>query len=134
MTQPARPYTLGLLLAALTLAACADIPELEVSEAEFDATTPYPGFVPFDILLKDPEPSITGDVEAELTERNTSLNARIAEPAASAAAATLPQTDPLLDRLDALRAKRETVNQAPVIDDALRARIDAGISAPTVTE
>jgi hypothetical protein len=135
MTQPARTYALGLLLAALTLAACAGIPELEVSEAEFDDTTPYPGFVPFDILLKDPVPTITGDVETELTTRNADLTARTAAPALAAASGTpLPQTDPLLDRLDALRAKRNAIGQTTVIDDALRARIDAGITAPTVPE
>lgn len=117
------------LFLSLALTGCATFPEVEVSDQKFDADTPYPEFVPLDILLKAPEPEIDAETEAELTQRNADL-------AQTPSGATAQETaDPILDRLDALRAKQaEQSAAAPEISDALRARMDAGITAPAIPE
>lgn len=111
------------------LAGCATFPELEVSEAQFDSKTPYPKPVPLDELLTEPEPSITDEVQEELTTRRDDLlETPDAEDAEEA-------KDPVLDRIDALRKKREEQAQSdPVIDDELRKRMEGGITPPTVPE
>jgi len=114
-------------LAALT--GCRAFPEIEVSEARFDDTTPYPEFVPMDTLLEEPEAEIDKAMQRKLTKRSRKLG-RTDE------ADTLEDSDdPLLDRLDALRARRdnEAIND-PVISDELRARMEAGVTAPAVPE
>ena len=107
--------------------ACAKFPELEVSEAQFDRKTPYPKFVPLDVLLKEPEASITDDVQDELTTRRDDLQST---PDAASSEET---NDPVLDRLDALRARRDEEKE-PIIDDDLRKRLEGGITPPTIPE
>ncbi len=121
----------ALLIPALAplMLACTTFPEPEVSEAEFDSKTPYPKLVPLEELLKEPEPSITDELQSDLTTRRDDL---LSAPGSSNAAAS---QDPVLDRIDALRAQRdEQAARDSIIDDALRKRMEAGITAPTVPE
>jgi hypothetical protein len=109
----------------VSLAGCADFPELEVSEAQFDSDTPYPDLVPLDELLEEPEPAITDELQETLTTRRDDL---LATPDGAT-------NDPLQARLDALRKKRDEKLEAdPVIDDELRKRLEEGITAPTEPE
>lgn len=117
------------LCAFAALSSCRAFPEIEVSEQQFDAQTPYPEFVPLDVLLDEPEAEIDAEMQKDLTKRNRVLGR-------TDSAETLEdEQDPLLDRLDALRAKRdeEAVND-PAISDELRKRMEAGITAPRVPE
>lgn len=114
---------------AVLAAGCAEIPEIEVSEAQFDSKTPYPKLVPIEELLKEPEASITDEVQDDLTTRRDDL---LETPAAEGSEDT---KDPVLDRIDALRARRDAEAASdPVIDEELRKRMETGISAPTVPE
>ncbi|MEP5154820.1 hypothetical protein [Planktotalea sp.] len=113
------------LIALASLGGCADFPELEVSEAEFDRTTPYPDLVPLDELLEEPEPTITDELQDTLTTRRDDL---LATPSGA-------DSDPLLERLEALRKKRdEKLVADPEIDEELRKRLEGGITAPTEPE
>lgn len=115
---------LPFLFVLALLASCTEFPELEVSEAEFDSSTPYPDLVPLEQLLKEPEPTITDEVQDTLTTRRDDLQ--------STPSGADPEGDPLLERLQALRDKRDEKLEAdPVIDETLRKRLEAGISAPS---
>ena len=127
MIRPRAIIALTCCIAALT--ACRQFPEIDVSEARFDKSTPYPEFVPLDVLLEEPEPEIDAELETELTQRGSTLNQTPEAPT------TEEQQDPLLDRLDALRAKRaEQAGSDPIISDELRERMTGGITAPTIPE
>lgn len=120
------------LMSLPALAACQNFPELDVSEARFDASTPYPDLVPVSELLDAPEATITDEVEDELTNRRDDLTAT---PQAPSTADSDPAKDPLQNRLDALREKRDAeADNDPIIDDALRKRLETGITAPTLPE
>lgn len=111
------------------LSACKDFPDLEVSEAEFDKKTPYPKLIPLEVLLKEPEATITDEIETELTTRRDDLNAT---PQAADAEDT---NDPVLNRIDALRARQEEkAANDPIIDEKLRKRMEDGIKPPTLPE
>ena len=114
---------------SLGLNGCANFPELEVSEAEFDRKTRYPKFVPLEVLLKEPEATITDEVEAELTTRREDLQGTPVGVDAEDA------NDPVLNRIDQLRAQQQS-NSAndPIIDDALRERMEGGIKPPTASQ
>lgn len=123
-----RALTLCFILLASLSAGCRDFPELELSEAEFDSSTPYPKFVPVEELLKEPEPSITDETQNALTSRRDAL---LDTPDGDG----VSRKDPLLDRLDALRAKRDArVTGDPVIDDQLRKRMTEGVTVPIAPE
>jgi hypothetical protein len=77
-------------------------------------------------LLKEPKPSITDEVQDDLTTRRDDL---LETPDAQQA------KDPMLDRIDALRSRRdEQAESDPIIDEDLRKRLEGGISTPTVPE
>jgi hypothetical protein len=117
------------ILLAVGLQACTKFPELEVSEAQFDDKTPYPEFVPMDVLLKEPEATITDDVETDLTTRRDDL---LTTPDAQSAQ---DLKDPVLDRIDALRERSQANAQnGSIFDDELRKRLEGGITATTVPE
>ena len=131
MTFRLCPTILIAVLICTALPACKKFPELEVSEVQFDSKTPYPKFVPLDILLKEPEATITDEVEDNLTSRRDTLQDT---PVVSSAQAE-KANDPVLDRLDALNARLEAQAAAdPIIDDALRKRMEGGINPPTLPE
>ena len=131
MTFRLRPTILITVLFCAALPACKKFPEIKISEAQFVSKTPYPKFVPLDILLKEPEATITDEVEDDLTSRRDTLQST---PVASAAQTEMAN-DPMLDRLDALRARRKAQTAAdPIIDDALRKRMEGGINPPTLPE
>ncbi len=122
------------------LAACSDLPELEVSEAEFDSKAPYPEFVPLDVLLKEPEATITDDTQDALDTRREDL---LSTPVAQ----TEPNDDALQKRIDALRKRQQrlsasTLSRTPEvetssaqsIEDRLRDRLENGIRPPTPSE
>ncbi|MEN8891501.1 hypothetical protein [Planktotalea arctica] len=114
-------------LAATALLGCQKFPELDVSEEQFDAKSPYPKLVPIEELLKEPEPSITGEVQEELTARRDDLQA----------APTPGQNsdDPMQNRIDALRARRDVQAASdPLLDADLRKRMERGINAPIAPE
>lgn len=129
--MPSRQILVVVKLAALSavLSGCGNFPELEVSEAEFDRTTPYPKLVPMDVLLKEPEPAITDELQSDLTTRRDDL---LATPTAADAE---QRNDPVLDRLDALRAQQAAREQADaLIDDELRKRMEDGIKPPSSSQ
>lgn len=131
----ARPALITCLL-VMALGGCRNFPEVEVSEAQFDSKTPYPEFVPLEVLMEQPEPAITPELQTELTTRRDALNAtpQAAEAVLRSDART-GSKDPLLNRLDALRAKQATHNEnAPDIEDELRKRMEEGITPPTTTQ
>jgi len=131
MTFRLRPTILITVLFCAALPACKKFPEIKISEAQFVSKTPYPKFVPLDILLKEPEATITDEVEDDLTSRRNMLQST---PVASAAQTGMAN-DPVLDRLDALRARSKVQAAAdPIIDDALRKRMEGGINPPTLPE
>ena len=116
-------------LLAVTNAGCQKFPELEVSEAQFDGKTPYPEFVPIEELLIEPEATITSEVETDLTTRRDTLQETPEGADAEDAG------DPVLDRIDALRERRDNeATNDPIIDDALRKRLEGGINPPTIAE
>ncbi|MGH1578677.1 hypothetical protein [Planktotalea sp.] len=119
----------SLAIGAASLPGCRKFPEVEVSEAQFDSKTPYPKLIPFETLLKEPEPSITDEVEEDLTTRRDDL---LDTPDAD----DLEEAkDPVLDRIDALRKRRdEQTTSDPIIDDELRKRLEGGITPPTEPE
>ncbi|MGB7317233.1 MAG: hypothetical protein WBC85_04630 [Planktotalea sp.] len=123
------PFIIFIALCAAGLGGCGKFPELEVSEAQFDSKTPYPKLVPLEELLKEPEATITDEVQTDLTTRRDDLQAT---PEAQGVSDT---SDPVLDRIDELRARRDAQAASdPAIDDELRKRMEAGITAPTVPE
>ncbi len=120
-----------LTFACAALSSCAKFPELEVSEAQFDSKTPYPKFVPLDVLLKEPEATITDDVQDDLTARRDDLQ----DTPTPSSESTDQANDPVLDRLDALSARRDAqASNDPIIDDELRKRMEGGITPPTIPE
>lgn len=124
-----RSTLLVLTCVTAALPGCRKFPEVEVSEKQFDSKTPYPEFVPLEDLLNEPEATITDEVETNLTTRRDDL-------AETPDAQDLEDAqDPVLDRLDALRAKRETdAGSDPIIDEDLRKRLEGGITPPTIAE
>mgnify|MGYP001157965971 CR=1 FL=1 len=131
---------LAIIAFCSALAACSDLPELEVSEAEFDSKTPYPDFVPLDVLLKEPEATITDDTQNALDTRREDL---LSTPFAQ----TEPKEDALQKRIDALRKRQQelsasTLSRTPEvetssaqsIEDRLRDRLENGIRPPTPSE
>lgn len=129
MSSLRAPLLISLVALCLAVPACRKFPELELSEKQFDNKTPYPEFVPLEILLKEPEATITDEVETDLTTRREDLQDTPAGQDATEA------KDPVLDRLDALRAQRDAQAQSqPIIDDELRKRMEGGITAPIEPE
>jgi len=136
------PFLIFALCCALS--ACADFPELEVSEAEFDSDTPYPEFVPLEVLLKEPEVTITDETQAELDTRREDLQSTpVATPDA--------EDDALQERIDALRKRQKELSENTAtaetdanvgddasdtqsIEDRLRDRLENGIRPPTSSE
>ena len=122
------------------LAACSDLPELEVSEAEFDSKAPYPEFVPLDVLLKEPEATINDNTQDALdTRREDLLSTHVAQ--------TEPNDEALQKRIDALRKRQQelsasTLSRTPEvetssaqsIEDRLRDRLENRIRPPTPSE
>lgn len=98
------PRRLGLLLAgcALLLAGCIDVPELDNRLSEADAAAPYPRLVPAERILQ------------------------------AASAGTLePQTqETLQDRVTALNQRADRLRDGGGLDDATRARMQAGVTLP----
>ena len=120
-------FAIGAALVALS--GCKSFPELEVSEAQFDRKTPYPKLIPLEVLLKEPEPAITDDVQTDLTTRRDDL---LSTPAGADADAA---NDPVLNRIDALRARQEAqAKNHPIIDEELRKRMESGIKPPVATQ
>lgn len=112
------------LLLGAGLVACRKFPEVDVSEKQFDSKTAYPEFVPLDELLDAPEPTITEEVESDLTTRRDDLQTT---PQALDAEA---QNAPVLDRLDALRQKRDETDPRAIFDEETRKRLESGITDP----
>ncbi|MEM9581296.1 MAG: hypothetical protein AAF891_11470, partial [Pseudomonadota bacterium] len=82
-----------------------------------------------DILLKEPEPEIDADFETEMTQRAVDLEATPED------ASLEDKKDPVLDRLDALRAKRDAQEaNGPLISDDLRKRLKTGVTEPQLPE
>jgi hypothetical protein len=120
-------FVLALLCAGIS--GCKKFPELELSEEQFDSKSPYPELVPVSVLLEEPEATITGEVETDLTTRRDDL---LTTPDAE----TVEETkDPILNRLDALRERRQAeAAEGSIFDEELRKRLEGGITPPTVPE
>jgi hypothetical protein len=140
MSFSVKPTPLLIIALCTALAACADLPELEVSEAEFDSDTPYPEFVPVDVLLKEPEATITDDTQDDLDTRREDL---LSTPLTD----TDDEDDALQERIDALRKRQQEMSKTPSastqtveesaeqsIEDRLRDRLENGIRPPTPSE
>lgn len=129
MTHLSTSAIFALALLCASVSGCKKFPELELSEEQFDSKSPYPELVPLSVLLEEPEATITDDVETDLTTRRDDL---LTTPDG----ATVEETkDPLLERLDALRERREAeAAEGSIFDDELRKRLEGGITPPTVPE
>ena len=119
------PVLIVLIGLSLALPACRKFPELEVSEAQFDDDTPYPELVPLEELLNAPEPTIDFELEVEMTER------AVIQQGTPQATPPEDATDPIQNRLDALRAKRDDASaNRETLNDAMRKRLEEGVQIP----
>ncbi len=121
-----------LILGLLVLSGCAGLPDLELSDAEFDQDTPYPEFVPLDVLLKEPEATITDETESTLDARREELVNTPLSPSGDT-------NDALQQRIDALRKRQQELSTGLAaseddLDDRLRDRLENGIQPPNTSE
>lgn len=103
LVRPARRLP-GLLLAvcALLLAGCIDVPELDARLGETDADAPYPRLVPAERILQ-----------------------------AANAGTLVPETqESLQDRVTALNQRADNLRGGGGLDEATRARMQAGVTRP----
>ncbi len=114
-------------IALSLLGGCSSIPKVNISDARFDSTTPYPEFVPLEILLKEPEATIDDSFEASITIRAADQQ----DEALAAASQSATDTGAVDSRLETLRAKRDALTDvSSALDEESRTRLEAGISVP----